>query len=1085
MQVFDNVTQLVGDDLKQTIQKGSKISVAAAYFSIYAYEALKEELEKCEELRFIFTSPAFTKEENEKIQKEFYISKLSREKSLYGTEFEIRIRNEMTQKAIARECAEWIRKKAKFKSIKQKTIPEILHVHNSKDHEISYMLSSGGSGFDQTTLGYEKGNMLFSMILKNEDTKTCNELIEQFDQVWHNPRQVEDVTEQIIRHIGTIYQENSPELIYFVILYNIFNEFLEDLSEEFLPNTATGFKETEVWKKLFHFQKDAVIGAINKLEKYNGCVLADSVGLGKTFSALGVIKYYELRNKNVLVLCPKKLADNWLTYCQNRTNNILQADRFRYDVLHHTDLDRESGYSNGLPLDQINWGNYDLLVIDESHNFRNNEAKKDKENRYQRLMRKVIQSGVKTKVLMLSATPVNNRFGDLKNQLALAYEGKPGEMDKKLGTRTSIEEIFRKTQRAFKVWSELPLEERTTSELLSRLDFDFFEVLDSLTIARSRKHIQRYYDASEIGTFPERLKPISLRCDLTHLPESLKYNEIYRELTLLNLGIYAPFKYILPSCREHYEDRYDTVVRSGQGSLSQADREMSLQILMRINLLKRLESSVDSFRITLRKMKEKIENAIELVETYGVQKRNIELDEIRIENINLDDEWDEEEVQFGKRVKVSLKDMDTLRWKEDLLRDKEILQLLIEEMEKINPQEDNKLSELKKIIHNKIANPINAGNNKIMIFSAFADTAEYLYQQLSQDQDLKLRVGKVAGGDQNRNNAGLKNDFIRLLTCFSPQSKSRNLTFPDEKGELDILIGTDCISEGQNLQDCDYLINYDIHWNPVRIIQRFGRIDRIGSTNQAIQLVNFWPNLSLDEYINLKERVESRMIILNMAATGEDNVLSNESSDLAYRREQLCRLQEEVVDLDELNSGVSITDLGLNDFRMDLLSYIEANGKMDHLPFGMHGIVRAKKESGLEPGIIFALKNINPDLQIRSQNRLHPFYLVYIRKDGTVHSHHLEAKAILDTLRGLCKGESVPQEEVVRIFNDRTHEGRDMKECSFLLEKAIGEIIEIKDEADLDSLFSAGGTTILEERIRGLEDFELLAFLVIEDGNTI
>ncbi len=732
--------------------------------------------------------------------------------------------------------------------------------------------------------------------------------------MWQDREKLTDVTDQVVDHISTIYKENAPEFIYFLILYNIFNEFLDDISEDLLPNEATGFKETEIWRRFFNFQKDAVIGGINKLEKYNGCILADSVGLGKTFSALGIIKYYELRNRSALVLCPKKLGENWLTFRQNVTNNILHKDRFRYDVLYHTDLSRDSGSSNGIPLDRLNWGNYDLLVIDESHNFRNNDARKDKETRYQKLMRKVIQDGVRTCVLMLSTTPVNNRFNDLKNQLALAYEADPKNLNRRLKTEKGIEEIFRRAQAAFNSWSKLPLTLRTTEKLLEALDFDFFELLDSVTIARSRKHIQKYYDTKEIGPFPERLKPLSYYCDLTRQQDVIGFNIIFKELTRINLALYAPFNYILPSKLHFYEAKYDTVVRGGGASLKQLDREKSLQVLMRINLLKRLESSMEAFRITLAKLLEKINATIALIDEYDSVQGGQTITHVEFDDVNLDDDdWLDEDYNVGGNIKLNLSDLDRLRWREDLERDQVIFHNLLAEMAKITPPHDEKLNTLKKVIQAKIQSPINPGNRKILIFTAFADTAAYLYKHVAPfvKDNFGLESGKVVGTDDNKTTLKIKNDFHTLLTCFSPRSKEKHLIMPHLQGELDILFATDCISEGQNLQDCDYLINYDIHWNPVRIIQRFGRIDRIGSQNSVIQLVNFWPNMTLDEYIRLKERVENRMIIMDMTATGEDNVLSNQSSDLEYRKEQLSRLKEEVIDLDDLHTGVSITDLGL------------------------------------------------------------------------------------------------------------------------------------------------------------------------------
>ncbi len=1080
MEIINNIDRLLGDDLKSVINKESKISIAASCFSLYAYEKLKKELETIDEIRFIFTSPTFIADSAKKEKREFYIPKLNREKSLYGNEFEIRLKNELTQKAIARECSDWIRRKVKFKSNKTSgTMQGFVNVEN-KDEAVTYMPVNG---FTTVDLGYERGNAISNIVNKFSEYQISKTYMELFEAVWNDKSKLETVTSQIIEHITAVYKENSPEFVYFVILYNIFNEFLSDLNEDLLPNDATGFKQTEIWNRLYNFQKDAVIGGINKLEKYNGCILADSVGLGKTFTALGIIKYYELRNKSVLVLAPKKISDNWMTYKLNLSNNILFKDRLRYDVLYHTDLSRESGYSNGIPLDRINWGNYDLLVIDESHNFRNNDLKKDKETRYQKLMRKVLKNGVKTKVLMLSATPVNNKFNDLKNQLALAYEGNPEEINKKLNTDRGINEIFRSAQIAFTTWSKLPAIQRTTKILLEMLEFDFFELLDCLTIARSRKHIQKYYDMKDIGKFPKRLKPISKFCELTDLEGVSSYKEIYKGLSRINLGIYAPSDYILPSRAGYYEKKYDTIVRGGSGSLKQADRERSLKVLMRINLLKRLESSVEAFRITLSKIIKRIESALKSIEEYKLNRKETLVEYTEVENINLDDDsWLDDEFSIGDIIKINLSDIDLIQWNEDLTSDREILKALLNEMNMVTPQHDIKLNALKDAIDNKINNPINPDNKKILIFTAFTDTAAYLYEHISSHVKTKfnLETAKIVGSDENKNTAGLRNDMHTLITCFSPLSKEKHLTMPDNDKQIDILIASDCLSEGQNLQDCDYLINYDIHWNPVRIIQRFGRIDRIGSKNEVIQLFSFWPNMTLDEYIKLKERVENRMVIMDMSATGEDNVLSNESSDLEYRRQQLKKLQEEVVDLDEMNTGVSITDLGLNDFRMDLVNYIGENGNMDSVPGGMHTVVAADEEKGIIPGVIYVLRNVNSDININNQNRLHPFYLIYISDKGEIITNHLDVKKTLDYIRNICKGKPEPIKAAYDGFNNETEDGRNMSKYSKLLEESIRTIIEVKDESDIDSLFSSGGTTALINNIKGLENFELISFVVIK-----
>lgn len=1076
MKIFDNISEIVRDDMADTIKKGSKVSVAAACFSMYAYKELKKQLEGVENFRFIFTSPTFTTEKASKEKREFYIPRLNRESSLYGTEFEIKLRNEMTQKSIAKECADWIRRKAVFKSnITGENMQGFMTVDSSAE-QVAYMPMAG---FTTVDIGCERGNNSYNMTNRME-APFSTQYMQLFETIWNDRSKMQDVTDVVIENISSAYNENSPEFIYFMTLHHVFSEFLDDISEDVLPNEATGFKESKIWNLLYDFQRDAVLAIINKLEKYNGCILADSVGLGKTFTALAVVKYYENRNKSVLVLCPKKLAENWNTYKGNYVNNPIVADRLRYDVLFHTDLSSTGGISNGIDLDRLNWGNYDLVVIDESRNFRNGSGThaNTTENRYVKLMEKVICTGVKTKVLMLSATPVNNRFVDLRNQLAIAYEGDSEQIDSKLATKKSIDDIFRQAQKAYNAWCKLEPKDRTTDALLRTLDFDFFEVLDSVTIARSRKHISKYYSTAEIGKFPERLKPISMRPSLTNLKSAINYNQIYEELMKLTLCIYTPSNYIFPSKLDKYMD----LTHNKGINLTQRGREQGIRRLMSINLLKRLESSVFSFNLTLSRIRELITKTIDAInrfEKYGIS--DLDMYEASDHDFDMDDS-NTDFFTVGKKVKIDLADMDYRTWREELQADADILELLTLMIADITPEYDTKLQTLFALISKKIEHPINGDNKKILIFSAFSDTAEYLYENVSAfvkkryGLDTALITGTVDGKTTVK---GLKATLNNVLTCFSPISKSKAVLMPNSTANIDILIATDCISEGQNLQDCDYLVNYDIHWNPVRIIQRFGRIDRIGSKNGYIQLVNFWPDMDLDEYINLKNRVETRMKISIMTATGDDDLINaEEKGDLEYRKAQLKRLQEEVVDIEDMSEGISIMDLGLNEFRLDLLEYLKTHPDMERKPRGLHAVVPATEE--LPEGVIFVLRNVNNSVNIDNQNRIHPFYMVYIGREGDVICDYLNPKQLLDDVRLLCRGKSEPIKAVYTKFNEETDDGRNMAEMSELLSMAIDSIIDTKEESDIDSLFSAGGTSALMSDISGLSDFELICFLVVK-----
>ena len=1072
---FDNITHTVADDLKVQLGRGGKVSVAAACFSIYAFEALKSELESIDEFRFIFTSPAFTKEFSTKQKREFFIPKLQRERTLYGSDFELKLRNKMSQRAIARECAEWIKQKARFKTnVSGGSVNGFLTCNNPDDKYVYMPFNE----FTTTELGLERGNNLCPTAIRLSSPMADN-YIRDFNELWNDERQFKDVTEQIIDNISNVYKENAPEFIYFITLYNIFKEFLDDISEDFLPNEATGFKTSQVWNKLYDFQKDAALAIINKLEKFNGCILADSVGLGKTFTALSVIKYYENRNKSVLVLCPKKLNDNWITYRSNYVNNPIAKDRLRYDILFHSDLSRKGGQTNGLDLTHINWGNYDLVVIDESHNFRNGgkisgDDENPKENRYLQLMNKVIKAGVKTKVLMLSATPVNNRFNDLKNQLQLAYEGETDNIDGLLNTENSIDEIFKQAQRAYNTWSKMPSEQRTTEVLLSMLDFDFFEVLDSVTIARSRKHIESYYNTEAIGKFPTRLHPISRRPSLTDLPKAINYNEIYEQLQKLNLAIYTPSAFILASALHKYVNVDDEMGHR----LTLAGREMGIRRLMSINMLKRLESSVNSFRLTLGRIESVIAATVERIDR---KESELTVEEAIVHDWDIDDQ-DNDMFIGTKKNRILLEDMDYVSWRKYLSEDLETLRLILFMLADITPEHDSKLQQLMADLEHKFTNPINEGNRKAIIFTAFSDTALYLYDCLAQKikDNYGLNVALITGDVEARSTLKLKEklDFNKVLTLFSPISKEKATIYPHISENIDVLIATDCISEGQNLQDCDWLLNYDIHWNPVRIIQRFGRVDRIGSKNNVIQLVNYWPDMTLDDYIDLKGRVEARMKVSVMTSTGDDNLISpEEQGDLEYRKAQLKRLQEEVVDIEEMNTGVSIMDLGLNEFRLDLLEYMKSHKDTEMTPYGLHAVVKSNDKT--KPGVVYVLKNRMNDVNIDKKNRLHPFYMVYISQEGEVIVNHLSPKELLDKFRSLCKGKAEPDKELCKAFNSDTKDGLKMQKYSELLGSAISSIITVKEESDIDSFLGGCQGELFTKEIRGLDDFELICFLVV------
>ncbi|MDF0728960.1 helicase-related protein [Cytobacillus sp. S13-E01] len=1075
--IIDNKqTGLVGDVLKEHINKGSKISVAAAHFTLYAFVELKKELSKVEELRFIFTEPTFIED------KDFNREQIEKNESLlFGVEEEHKYRIELTQGFIASELGKWLKSNAKFKSVtKQKIQGGLYHVSNKDGSQIGLV---GGAPFSSAGLGYSNSSSIY---INNiiDDSESNAQLLKNFNAIWNNQEALQDVREMIIKRIELLHKENSPEFIYFVTLYNLFKDFLEGAKDFDALQSKTGFENTIIWNKLYDFQKDGVVGAINKIETHGGCIIADSVGLGKTFEALAVIKYYELRNHRVLVLAPKKLRENWSIYRLNDKRNILSEDRFSYDLLNHTDLSRQSGYSGDINLEHVNWGNYDLIIIDESHNFRNNEARNDRVTRYSRLMSDIIRSGVKTKVLMLSATPVNNKLDDLKNQIAFITEGEDAALSSSANIK-SISHTIRIAQSQFNKWSNLVEKERTTDRLLDMLSWDYFTLLDSLTIARSRRHIEKYYNMKDIGKFPTRLEPNNKKVSIDNKDEFPALEKINNDILRLRLAVYSPMQYILLHLRDLYSEKYDTKVANGQ-IFRQTDRENNLIHLMKSNLLKRLESSIHSFSLTLESIIYNINSFIDKIDSYSPSS-----DEINdIMDIDLEDP-ELEDALIGSKVKILLKDVDLVRWKQDLLYDKEILSNLLIYAKKVSPNRDKKLLTLKEEIKTKIENPINEDNKKILIFTAYADTAKYLYDNLHTWilEYFDTHTAVVTGSDNPKTTFKLKKaDFNNVLTNFSPISKERNKVMPDIHGEIDVLIATDCISEGQNLQDCDYLINYDIHWNPVRIIQRFGRIDRLGSKNDKIQLVNYWPSIELDEYINLVGRVKDRMTILDISSTGEENVIaenSNDMKDLEYRRKQLEKLQTEVIDLEDISGNISLTDFTMDDFRMDLLNFMKKNKDfVKNTPLGLFSITTNRNEKlkdEIQKGVIFCLKQINNFTSSNEKNALHPYYLVFMNRNGEVLYNHVHVKKILDLYRSLCHGQQEVESNLYKAFNEETRNGKDMTSYKELLERAANEIVGKIDEQSTFNIFSLGNLDSLVTSMNtSLQDFEIISYLIVD-----
>ncbi|MEI6126503.1 MAG: helicase-related protein [Pseudomonadota bacterium] len=1107
--IRDNHTQgTVGDFLKQAISANSEISIVSAYFTIYAYHHLRNNLDGIKNLKFLFGEPTFIKAiDPDKIN--------TRDFKIEDDKISIPIESRLTQKTTAKECAEWIKLKTEIRSMVK---PNFLHgklYHVRQESGIEKAIA-GSSNFTVNGLGLGSSkNIELNLIIDSDRDRL--ELKSWFDSIWNDDTGlVEDVKEQVLKYLEQLYVENEPEFIYFKTLFHIFEDYLDEQKKGGLLDERTGFYDSEIWNMLYDFQKDGVKGAINKIVKHNGCIIADSVGLGKTFEALAVIKYFELLNARVLIVCPKKLTGIWTIYqaSQSHSLNPFKKDRYNYTVLYHTDMGRESGRSdaNGIDLENFNWGAYDLVVIDESHNFRGNPMEKVKDdgrvkmNRAKWLMEKVVKSGVKTKVLMLSATPVNNTLRDLRNQIAFITEGR----DDALFETCKIKDVgltLKNAQTHFTNWADPKKNpQRNMKQLLERLDSSFFKLLDELTIARSRKHIKNFYRLEAVGSFPERNKPHSVYPDIDLKKRFPSYDRINKQILEYKLRVFNPSAYVKPDKQQKYEAMAGTQVLN----FTQSDRENFLINMMKVNYLKRLESSIESFEISLDRTIQKIEaleKKIADFNTTNKPKQEETLDSFTPPDEELEESGDEqEEWQVGKKLKFDLVDLELERWLIDLKKDKDALIDLLNNAKAVTVDRDAKLKELQKIITEKIKNPINASNKKVLVFTAFADTAQYIYSNIKDwcRNELKLHCALVCGS-YTQTTLG-KNDYDNILVNFSPVSKNRGkMSTLTQTEEIEILIATDCISEGQNLQDCDYLINYDIHWNPVRIIQRFGRIDRLGSINKKIQLVNFWPTKDLDNYINLKERVEARMALVDVTATADDNVLATDkieeliTDDLKYRNQQLKKLQNEVLDLEEMDETVSLTDFTLDDFRVELLNFLETNRKkLKESPLGLYAVVpspageHAALNAGkdfstpekdiIKPGVIFCLSQKGNTEGNEEVNPLSPYFLVYIRDDGTVRYNYIHAKQILEIYRLLCQNQKAPYEKLCELFNGETHHGEHMDKYTGLLKRAVNEIVQVFKKKGNQKLTSDRGALLIPkaQRINEIEDFELVTWLVIK-----
>ena len=1059
MRIVSNTgSDRVVDLIQPWLRPGHQMDLASEGLSLHAFGELAEGLSRMESVRLVLPPN-------------------DEELDLLGSEADRAARNRLQGRWLASRCADWIEKAAEVRRTDRAVPQGAVVLHNGDGNPRRAVF--GSFSFSTDGLGLAPGNP-FNLVQASETSEESVQLSEWFDHQWSSLADGEAAKTDFVDLLRSLAAHRDPHSIYALILHHLFRTRGDELDEEQVVRSATGIRNTVVWKKLFKFQRDGVVGAIDKLDRFGGCIIADSVGLGKTFEALAIIKYHELRNDRVLVLCPKRLRDNWSLYRANDRRNFLAVDRFNYDILNHTDLSRDGGLSGDIDLAHVNWGNYDLVVIDESHNFRNKRTpRQGGETRYDRLMRQIIREGVRTRVLMLSATPVNNRLADLRNQIAFATTGDDAALvDDGID---SIDGTTRLAQKQFNRWMDLDEVERTPTRLIEMLGFDYFTLLDRLTIARSRRHLEKYYGTLETGQFPERLKPVNVKPDVDLTGEFPTIRDINLEIRRLNLAAYAPLRYVLQHKRDAYDEKYSTKLASGEGFFRQADREESLVQLLRVNALKRMESSVVSFALTVRRQLDDVEAILNRIEAQADEVEELDIADVDIEDPAF------ESLLVGRKVKVLLQDVDLIRWKQDLIEDRNRLATLHAAACQVTADRDAKLAELRGIIEQKCRNPINTDNKKVIVFTAFADTARYLYDELVPWAKDKLEVESAlvtgTGGNQTTL-PGLRKDLASILTAFAPLTKERPEDLSDE-GELDLLIATDCISEGQNLQDCDWLVNYDIHWNPVRIIQRFGRIDRIGAPNERIQLVNFWPNMELEEYLGLEQRVSGRMVLLDISATGEENLIEQQSgdqmNDLEYRRRQLLKLQDAVIDLEDLSSGISIADLTLTDFRIDLADYLrDRPDDLASLPLGVYAVTITADEE-IQPGMIFCLRAEGPAAtrSFEPGYPLAPHYLVHVGDDRTVLLPFTQAKRILDRLKRLCLGRDLSDAEACARFDTATRGDRDMRHAQQLLAAAVASVAGKNEERAVASLFTPGGTHAVASEFAGINDFEVVAFLVV------
>lgn len=1038
-------------------KKNCIVNIVNDKLTLSVFSLLEKNLENVKEINFIIRDTRFIPKQSE-IAREFEIE--NNPNDMLFNAYDIIEKNKLKHFSKAKTMYDFIKKHVNVRKVKGEfqirsnviIIDDDFMIQGSSSLE----LSNKSNRSIRKSINFD--TVINSFMDKSQIVNANN----IFKKIWYGENITEDYKDALLKSLSYVYKEHSPEFLYYFTLNELFGEQLDYGVERFEKDNIH-FKKTKIWDMLFNFQKDAVLSAIQKLNKYNGCIIADSVGLGKTFEALAVIKYFELRQDNVLVLTPAKLYDNWSSYKGDYVDSPID-ESFNYKIMFHTDLSRDKGISReGKDLSRFDWSKFDLIVIDESHNFRNRTEREDGTfTRYQKLLNAIKIGNATTKVLLLSATPVNNSLSDLKNQISLITADRDFAFEDN-GIK-SVDNLLRRTSTVINRWDRQPNKKK--EELFDELPSDFYKLLEMMTISRSRKHITNYYGTEEIGTFPNKLKPDTHNPNVDTKGELINFRDTNEMLEKLTLAVYAPISYVKGQYIHIYKEKYETLGKDGRVLLSNELRESGTKTLHRFNLFKRLESSVFSFGETIRRLMERINSYIDAIEKSIKNNNTLE--------VEIEDTEDEDTLNYKYEIKVQ--HLNKGNFLNDLYYDKEILDSLYKDISKILDNErDAKLQKLFSVLKDKITQtPYNYGNKKVLIFTAFADTSNYLYNSLEKRlSDLGCYVGCVSGSYVPKtNNKNIDSNFNSVLSAFSPESKLRK-TLSKEKC-IDILIGTDCISEGQNLQDSDCVINYDIQWNPVSLIQRFGRIDRIGSKNKAIKMINFFPAMELNEYLSLEQRVKGKMVSVNLASTGDEDILTPEMNDINFRKRQLEKLKDEVIDIEDANDNISLTDLNMNEYLFELLNYIKEKPEVKEVPLGIYSV-----SNGEKGGVIFCFKHRNVLSKPKNESSLYPYYLLYVSNSKETYLSNIQAREVLKEFRKICYKQDKPIRELVDIFLNKTNNVKDMSTYSELLSSAIKTIQGNEEKEAEQTIFDFGGFNN-EFASESEDNFELVSFLVVE-----